>query len=352
MAAFDPLKYPGCKTGVTSMGETATARAREVCCLLREDARAPHVPEDRRPVSRAAAAECTTLQLEVLYASQELLKLCQCDPSRGPRKHLVAVANAFLEHPTTVDQLLCSSLACCPYVGTDKGEAAWWVEKDDDMPGTLDYFDSRDEAAAAARAWASGPTPVQANRDFLLAMIKGPVGLLHELFTHAPHPVLAEFCASPFWPDAAAVLVRHLRFATSEDRLPALLASLAASALGRLAAHEPTAAASVAAALDGDGDARSALETAAKLDDGGDARSARAALKKAAAALLHRATADAAAPPHIDRRCLACAAPTTTKCSRCKAVFFCDNEKKCLAAVWYEHKHHCRPAAKPKADPQ
>ena len=55
---------------------------------------------------------------------------------------------------------------------------------------------------------------------------------------------------------------------------------------------------------------------------------------------LHRAHRDVVSAPH-DRRCLACGAETTSRCARCKVVFFCNNDRKCLAAVWAEHKGHC-----------
>ena len=72
---------------------------------------------------------------------------------------------------------------------------------------------------------------------------------------------------------------------------------------------------------------------------------ARRALKATCVRLLEL-FAEGEEPPH-DRRCLACGAETTSRCARCKVVFFCNNDRKCLAAVWAEHKGHCVAAKTP-----
>ncbi|KAK7231946.1 hypothetical protein SO694_00083170 [Aureococcus anophagefferens] len=228
--------------------------------MLREDARAPYVPEDRAPLAAADADACSKLQL-----------LC--------------------------------FLVCCPYVGA--GPAPWAGE---DCEGGLDYFDSAKESAEAAATCA--PSPAQAGGAYRVAMVKGPVGLFHELRAHAS-PLLGLVAESPWWPRAAAVFARFVADAGAPEKLPALLA--------------------------GDVGASAALAAAAGAPDADDA--ARRALKATCVRLLEL-FAEGEEPPH-DRRCLACGAETTTRCARCKVVFFCNNDRKCLAAVWAEHKGHC-----------
>ncbi|KAH8078478.1 hypothetical protein JL720_9670 [Aureococcus anophagefferens] len=287
---FDPLTYAGNKTGVTTASKPIVDRARALVCMLREDARAPYVPEDRAPLAAADADACSKLQMEILYAAKGLLALCHQDPSKGPRKHVVGVANALLEHPLAVDQLLCF-LVCCPYVGT--GPAPWAGE---DCEGGLDYFDSAKESAEAAATCA--PSPAQAGGAYRVAMVKGPVGLLHELLAHANSPLLG-------WSPRAPARGCTRRRAAS--------------------------------AIRGDVGASAALAAAAGAPDADDA--ARRALKATCVRLLEL-FAEGEEPPH-DRRCLACGAETTARCARCKVVFFCNNDRKCLAAVWAEHKGHC-----------
>ena len=332
---FDPLTYAGNKTGVTTASKPIVDRARALVCMLREDARAPYVPEDRAPLAAADADACSKLQVEVLYAAKGLLALCHQDPSRGPRKHVVGVANALLEHPLAVDQLLCF-LVCCPHIGA--GPAPWSGE---DCAGAMDYFDSAKESAEAAATCA--PSPAQAGGAYRVAMVKGPVGLLHELLAHANSPLLGVVAESPWWPRAAAVFARFVADAGAPEKLPALLASLAASMLAKLARLHPPAAPAVRAAIRGDVGASAALAAAAGAPDADDA--ARRALKATCVRLLEL-FAEGEEPPH-DRRCLACGAETTSRCARCKVVFFCNNDRKCLAAVWAEHKGHCVAAKTP-----
>ena len=185
-----PDSYAGTKTGVAKEGALATERARELVALLREDTRAAMVPSGGLPVSEASVSGCTGPQCEFLYAACALLKFCHKDDEAGPRKSLVAVCNAFLEHPVAIDQLLCV-VVCCPPIGPGLAEA-------EGLEGADDYFDGRADAKRAADR--CEPSPPQVEDDFYVLMLKGPVGLLHELFTHASHPVLQAFAESTFFP--------------------------------------------------------------------------------------------------------------------------------------------------------
>jgi hypothetical protein len=183
---FDPKSYPGSKTGDTDASATPAQKAFELVCLLREDSRVAVTDAAHLPCAAGALEHCASLHRDVLAAAARLLTLCHADPTTGPRRHLVAVANALLAHPIAVDQLLCF-VACCPYVGRDAAAATWWVDHDADVDGGDDYFDGAEDAAASAKRCLV--TPVQTSGDFYVAMARGPVGLLHELFTHAPHSV-------------------------------------------------------------------------------------------------------------------------------------------------------------------
>lgn len=362
--AFDASSYAGSKTGDCDSSCTPTAKAAELVCLLREDSRMAVVDAKHSPCASSALARCSSMQRDALAASARLLKLCHEDPESGPRRHLVAVANAFLAHRIAIDQLLCL-LVCCPYVGPNESAAAsWWVEHDGEIDGGDDYFDGAADSRASAERCVIAPA--QATGDFYLAMARGPVGLIHELLSHAPHPVLAAFATSPWFPKACAVLVRFLRDAAAPNRLAALLAALASSALSKAVVFEFAAATPVATALAEDAAAVAAVEAAAATQTAEGTRDAAAnsaaaleALAASCAALLASTRALSApldpadgsprsapkASPELDRRCLACGRPTTTRCSRCRLVFFCNNGKKCLAAVWKEHKQTCTPAS-------
>ena len=160
---------------------------------------------------------------------------------------------------------------------------------------------------------------------------------LDGLLAHATSPLLGVVAESPWWPRAAAVFARFVADAGAPEKLPALLASLAASTLAKLARLHPPAAPAVRAAIRGDVGASAALAAAAGAPDADDA--ARRALKATCVRLLELFAEGEEPPP--DRRCLACGAETTARCARCKVVFFCNNDRKCLAAVWAEHKGHC-----------
>ncbi|KAH8095303.1 manganese ion binding protein [Aureococcus anophagefferens] len=144
-------------------------------------------------------------------------------------------------------------------------------------------------------------TPEQSTADFARCMLFGPVGLLNELAS-ANHAVLGDVLASAWWPRACASLVRMTCFGLDDfmeddygdddDDHP--LGDVVGLTLSLLLMVAP----------------RAPVRGAAPFE------SLRAALERDDAKLA---------------------------CSKCGAVFFCDNGNECQKLVWAAHRPGCAP---------
>ncbi|KAH8045805.1 manganese ion binding protein [Aureococcus anophagefferens] len=332
---------------------------------------------------RASCRYCTTLQLEVLAACATLRRMC----AEGPRR--VAVLEALRAAPRALDTVL-ALLSSCPFVGPQAEDDAG--EPDPAHPARRWERLAR-PVVCASRHLRRGEapdgyaaTPEQSTADFARCMLFGPVGLLNELAS-ANHAVLGDVLASAWWPRACASLVRMTCFGLDDfmeddygddddDDPLGDVVGLTLSLLLMVAPRAPVRGAapfeSLRAALERDDvatddfhacllDWRDAEDAGASLT--GAAEAARSAEPPppdgyitAAADLLNlRTTGDL---PEPQRLCLACCRPAKLRaaqeseipnfkgsylgrfplaklaCSKCGAVFFCDNGNACQKPVW------------------
>ena len=341
----------------------------QVVSLLYDDGRESRFPGGSLGCDLSSCRYCTTLQLEVLAACATLRRMC----AEGPVWR-VAVLEALRAAPRALDTVL-ALLSSCPFVGPqaedDAGEpdpahpARRWERLAKPVVCASRHL-RRNEAPDGYAA-----TPEQSTADFARCMLFGPVGLLNELAS-ANHAVLGDVLASAWWPRACASLVRMTCFGLDDfmeddygddddDHPLGDVVGLTLSLLLMVAPRAPVRGAapfeSLRVALERDDVATDDFH--ACLLDWRDAEAAGASLAGAAEA------AGAAEPPPPDgyitaaadllnlrttgdlpepqRLCLACCRPAKLACSKCGAVFFCDNGNECQKLVWAAHRPGCAP---------